>query len=214
MRKWQLAVVLLHHADGEWWLQVLEPEEAGPLAGSYKLEQHRFLFLSEVGDNLPELRDELSALNTVDERVLAPVCDVNGAAPGEEVVELAVVEYLDAVFEDDGAQSLPDQPGLPLHRPIHFVVYQQADILFLVVTADFDVPAAWLQIHQYLAQAVLVLEGQLQLLHPLLHLHDEQHALVEVRIDLEEVVEAVLTVDQQIQERPCEFDAEHDIGMQ
>ena len=55
----------------------------------------------------------------------------------------------------------------------------------------------------------MVLEGEFELLYAFLHFGDVDQAAVEVGVDLQQLLEGVPVVDQQVEERACEFDAQH-----
>jgi hypothetical protein len=72
---WQLAVAVVVDQDREGGREVLETQEARPLAGSHELQEQGLLFFGEFGNYCPE---PLHLVNTlaIDDRVFHPIVHI------------------------------------------------------------------------------------------------------------------------------------------
>ena len=75
MGHWQLAVAVVVDQDREGGREVLETQEARPLAGSHELQEQGLLFFGEFGNYCPE---PLHLVNTlaIDDRVFHPIVHI------------------------------------------------------------------------------------------------------------------------------------------
>lgn len=100
-------------------------------------------------------------------------------------------------------------PRLSLYGAIHLIVYEQIDVLCLVLVVHAQLFSSGFEVDDLVGEVVVVGEGQLELLDSRLHLCDVDEAFVEVDVDVEQVVEGVPVVYEQVQERTSEFHAQH-----
>lgn len=114
--------------------QVLEAQEAWPLAGSHKLEKQRPFFVGELLNDVPKILNVCVIQITSKSSVFLPVLNVDRAGARDQIVQLSVIEHLDPLFVYHRLQPPTDEPSLSLEGLIHFVIYQQAYILHLVIT--------------------------------------------------------------------------------